>query len=47
MEDNQAAEGYADHTQTMVRQLIQRLRLCLHPDKNREHPRAAEAFAKL
>jgi len=43
MEDAQAAEEQT----AMVRQLIQRLRLCLHPDKNTVHPRAAEAFAKL
>jgi len=34
-------------TNGVVHQLVQRLRLCLHPDKNREHPRAAEAFARM
>lgn len=37
----------APHTQGVLHQLVQRLRLCLHPDKNREHPRAAEAFARM
>jgi len=30
-----------------LRQLVQRLRLCLHPDKNRFHPRAGEAFSRM
>ena len=33
--------------QRTLHQLVQRLRLCLHPDKNREHPCAAEAFARM
>lgn len=32
---------------SVLRQLVQRLRLCLHPDKNREHPRAGDAFVRL
>lgn len=36
-----------NHVNSVLHQLVQRLRLCLHPDKNREHPRAAEAFARM
>ena len=32
---------------SVLRQLVQRLRLCLHPDKNRDHPRAGDAFVRL
>lgn len=42
-----AGPGRAAHAQGALHQLVQRLRLCLHPDKNREHPRAAEAFARM
>lgn len=34
-------------TQGTVHQLVQRFRLALHPDKNRAHPRAAEAFTRM
>lgn len=30
-----------------IRQLVNRLRLALHPDKNTFHPRAGEAFARM
>lgn len=47
-EVNQANEQHrVTHTQGVLHQLVQRLRLALHPDKNREHPRAAEAFARM
>lgn len=45
--EHAAGQGRATHAQGTLRQLVQRLRLCLHPDKNREHPRAAEAFARM
>lgn len=49
MEDTNSAneQTRATRTQGVIHQLVQRLRLCLHPDKNREHPRAAEAFARM
>lgn len=40
MEDTSTTAG-------VVHQLIQRLRLALHPDKNREHPAAGEAFTRM
>lgn len=47
MEDTTQMAGRTTHTQGILHQLVQRLRLCLHPDKNREHPRAAEAFTRM
>ena len=39
--------GSGSSSSLSLRQLVQRLRLCLHPDKNRSHPRAGEAFARM
>ena len=48
MEDTNNAneQTRATRPQGVIHQLVQRLRLCLHPDKNREHPRAAERAAR-
>ena len=44
---HQLADDDASRSQSSLHQLVQRLRLCLHPDKNRCHPRAGEAFARM
>jgi hypothetical protein len=43
MADNEQA-AVQERTAVTIHQLVQRLRLALHPDKNREHPRAKDAF---
>jgi len=33
--------------ESSLRQIVHRLRLALHPDKNSAHPRAGEAFSRM
>lgn len=33
--------------ESSLRQVVHRLRLALHPDKNSAHPRAGEAFSRM
>ena len=42
----QQLENQSRENTSILRQLIQRLRLAIHPDKN-HHPRAGEAFARI
>ena len=45
-DSSQEYQSSSDSNQTPFRFLVQRLRLCLHPDKN-SHQRAGEAFARM
>jgi hypothetical protein len=42
----QQLEDQSRENTSILRQLVQRLRLAIHPDKNK-HPRAGEAFARI
>lgn len=42
----QQLENQSRENTSILRQLVQRLRLAIHPDKN-HHPRAGEAFARI